>query len=98
MKSYFPRKTYRVSGFKVSNHAIKRMRTRGVTKSALRYNLRHKPLHVSSIKYNKSGRPSYIRYARNKVALAINPVTKNINTAWMYHTKLMKRFLKGKLK
>lgn len=95
MKLYFPRKSYRVSGFRVSSHAVKQMRSRGVTKSALRYNLKHKPLHTTGIKYNKRGRPSYIRYSRNKVALAINPRTNNINTTWKYHTKLMNKFLKG---
>ena len=64
------------------------MRSRGITKSALRYNLRHKPLHTTAIKYNRKGKPSYIRYSRNKIALAINPRTKNINTT--------NKFLKGK--
>lgn len=96
MRLYFPRRSYRVSGFRVSKHAVKQMRSRGVTKSAVRYNLRHKPLHTTGIKYNRRGRPSYIRYSRNKVALAINPMTNNVNTTWKYHTKLMKRFLKGK--
>ena len=95
MRSYFPRRSYKVSGFRVSCHAVKRMRSRGVTKSALRYNLKHKPLHTTNVKYNKRGWPSYIRYSKNKVALAINPKTKNINSVWKYHTKLMNRFLKG---
>lgn len=72
------------------------MRCRGVTKSALRYNLRHKPLHITEIKYSRRGKPSYIRYSSNKIALAINPNTKNINTTWKYHTKLMNKYLKGK--
>lgn len=96
MKIYFPRRSYKVSGYKVGVHAVKRMRSRGVAKSAVRYNLNHRPLHTTAIKYNKRGRPSYIRYSRNKVALAINPRTKHINTVWRYHTKLMNRFLKGK--
>ncbi len=96
MRLYFPRKSYRVSGHRVSVHAVKQMRYRGVTKSALRYNLKHKPLHLTNIKYNKRGRPSYVRYGRNKIALAINPRTKNINTVWQCHTKLMNRFLRGK--
>lgn len=96
MRLYFPRRSYKVSGYRVSKHAVKQMRSRGVTKSALRYNLKHKPLHTTAIKYNNRGRPSYIRYSRNKVALAINPKTNNINTTWKYHTKLMNRFLKGK--
>ena len=45
IKTYFPRRSY-----KVSNHAVKQMRSRGVTKSALRYNLRNKPLHTAGIK------------------------------------------------
>ena len=96
MRMYFPRRPYRVCGHRVGAHAVKRMRSRGVTKSALRYNLKHKPLHTTNIKYNKRGRPSFIRYSRNKVALAINPKTRHVNTVWKYHTKLMNRFLKGK--
>lgn len=95
MRSYFPRKPYRVSGYKVGYHAIKRMRSRGVTKSAVRYNLTHKPLHTSQIKYNKRGWPSYKRFSRNKTVLAINPKTKHVNSTWPYHTKLMNKFLKG---
>lgn len=95
MKAYYPRKSYRVSGYKIGNHAIKRMRSRGVTKSALRYNLTHKPLHISKIRYNNKGRPSYLRYSRNKTVVAINPNTKHINTTWKYHTRLMNKFLKG---
>jgi len=96
MRLYFPRRPYKVSGYKVGIHAIKRMRSRGVIKSAVRYNLRHKPLHVGPVKYSKRGRPSYLRYARNKTVLAINPKTKHVNSVWPYHTKLMNRFLKGK--
>lgn len=95
MKMYYPRKTYRVQSFKIGSHAIKRMRIRGVTKSAIRYNLTHKPLHISQIRYNKKGRPSYLRYSRNKTVVAINPRTNHINTTWRYHTKLMNKFLKG---
>ena len=95
MKTYFPRRPYKVCGHRVGVHAISRMRSRGVSKSALRYNLKHKPLHVTATRY-KRGRPSYVRFSRNKVALAINPKTRHINSAWPYHTKLMERFLKGK--
>lgn len=49
MKLYFPRRSYKASGYKVGNHAIKRMWSRGVTKSAIRYNLTHKPLYVSQV-------------------------------------------------
>lgn len=96
MRLYFPRKPYRINGYRVGGHAIKRMRSRGVTKSAVRYNLTHKPLHITTIRYNKRGRPSYLRYSRNKTVVAINPRTKNINTTWKFHTKLMNKFLKGK--
>ena len=96
MKSYYPRKVYKVCGHRDGAHAVKRMRERCITKSAVRYNLKHKPLHTSPIRYNKRGWPSSIRYSRNKVALAINPRTKNINTLWQYHTRLMNKFLKGK--
>ena len=72
-----------------------RMQSCGVTKKALRYNLTHKPLHISQIRYNKRGRPSYLRYSRNKTVVAINPSTKHINTTWKYHTRLMNKFLKG---
>lgn len=95
MKAYYPRKSYRVSGYKIGSHAIKRMRSRGFTKSELRYNLTHKPLHISKIRYNNKGRPSYLRYSRNKTVVAINPNTKHINTTWKYHTRLMNKFLKG---
>ena len=80
MKLYFPRRSYRVSGFRVSSHAVKQMRSRGVTKSALRYNLKHKPLHTTGIKYNKRGRPSYIRYSRNKVKIKRHE--KRASTKW----------------
>ena len=95
MKLYFPRKSYKVSGFKVGRHAVKRMRSRGVTKSALRYNLTHKPIHTTSIRYNRKGKPSYLRYSRNKTVAAINPKNKHVNTTWKYHTKLMNKFLRG---
>ena len=95
MRSYFPKRAYRVSGYRVGKHAVSRMRTRGVTKSALRYNLTHKPLYISKTKYNRRGRPSYLRYSRNRVVAAINPKTKHVNTTWKYHTKLMNKFLKG---
>jgi len=70
------------------------MRSCGITKSALRYNLSHKPIHTTLIRYNKGG-PSYLRYSRNNVVAAINPKTNHINTTWKYHTKLMNKFLKG---
>lgn len=95
MRSYFPRRSYKVSGYKIGSHAVKRMRTRGVTKSAMRYNLTHKPLHTTPIRYNRRGKPSFLRYSRNKTVVAINPRTKHINTTWKYHTKLMNKFLKG---
>lgn len=96
MRPYYPRRPYQIRGFRVSAHAVKRMRSRNITKSSVSYNLKHKPLHLTSIRYNKKGRPSYLRYSRNKIVVAINPKTKNINTVWKYHSRLMNKFLKGK--
>ena len=55
----------------------------------------HKPIHTTSIRYNRRGKPSYLRYSRNKTVAAINPKTKHVNTTWKYHTKLMNKFLRG---
>lgn len=95
MRYYFPRKPYKVCGYKVGAHALKRMKSRGITKFDLRFNLSRKPLHISPVRYNKRGRPSYLRYSRNKTVVAINPKTNHINTTWRYHTRLMNKFLKG---
>lgn len=42
-RKIIPKKAYNTSGYYVTNHAVKRMNERQVSKGELGYNLRHKP-------------------------------------------------------
>jgi hypothetical protein len=89
-KKYYPRKPYVVNHYKVSKHAIIRMKQRKVGKGDLGYNLCKKPVLITAVKFRYDGRPSYERYADNKIVSAINPKTKRVITVrWFHWRRLM---------
>lgn len=78
----------------VSEHAAKRIITRGVSTEDLRDCLT-RPLGVGKIKYDEFGRPS-IQYIGEKATAAVNPETGEIATAWPTGSKRAEKLKKAK--
>lgn len=82
-----PKEPYKVKGYYITAHAIKRMNERRISKGQLYYNLTRKPLEITKVKYDNNGRPSYRRSSKNKITSAINPNNENVVSVNRLHTK-----------
>ena len=72
------------------------MKERQITKGEIYINLTTKPIHLTDVKYDNSGRPSYRRSSRNKITTAINPINNNVTSVNRLHTKTFNKLMKGK--
>lgn len=91
-----PNKPYRVKEYNVTKHCVDDMNARKITKGEVYVNLTTKPIHVTQIKYDEAGRPSYRRSSINKITTAINPNNNNVTSVNRLHTKTYIKIMKGK--
>lgn len=92
----FPKEPYKVKKYYVTQHAVQRMNERKISKGSLYYNLIRKPLAISNVKFDNSGRPSYNRIAKNKICSSINPSNNNVVSVHKIHTKEYNKLIKRK--
>ena len=86
-----PKKPYNTSGYYVTNHAVKRMNERKVSKGELGYNLRHKPRFKTSLTMDYGDEPFYGRFSWNRIFTAINPFRKRVITVYPYGERTLKK-------
>ena len=91
-----PQTPYKVRDYYVTDHAVKRMNERCISKGQLYYNLTRKPLEVTKVKFDNEGRPSYRRSSTNKITSAINPNNKNVVSVNRLHTKEYAKLIEKK--
>lgn len=90
-RKIIPKKPYNTSGYYVTNHAVKRMNERQVSKGELGYNLRHKPRFKTSVTNDYGNEPSYGRFSWNRIFAAINPFRRRVITTYPYGEKTLKK-------
>lgn len=86
-----PKKPYNTSGYYVTNHAVKRMNERKVSKGELGYNLRHKPRFKTSLTMDYGDEPFYGGFSWNRIFTAINPFRKRVITVYPYGERTLKK-------
>lgn len=89
-----PKKPYWVGWHKITEHAVKRMNEREITKGDVHENLTTKPIHKSKWRLDKQGRPSYERYSKNKIITRINPLNQKVTTVTKMHTRIFNKYNK----
>lgn len=75
-----PKKPYWVGWHKITEHAVKRMNEREITKGDVHENLTTKPIHKSKIKWDEKRRPSYQRTSKNSITTSINPFNQKVTS------------------
>ena len=90
-KKIIPKKPYNTSGYHVTDHAVKRMKERNVSKGELGHNLRHRPRFKTSVTMNYGNEPSYGRFGWNRIFAAINPFRKRVITVYPYGERTLKK-------
>ncbi len=91
-----PKKPYKVKKYNITKHGVYDMNLRKITSGEVYINLTTKPIHVSKVKYDEYGRPSYRRSSKNKITTAINPKNHNVTSVNRLHTKTYEKIMKEK--
>ncbi len=91
-----PKEPYKVRKYNVTKHCVDDMNERKITKGEVYVNLTTKPIHVTEVKCDDKGRPSYRRSSKNKITTAINPKNNNVTSVNRLHTKTYNKIMKGK--
>lgn len=91
-----PKNPYKVRKYNVTKHCVDDMNERKISKGEVYVNLTTKPIHVTEVKYDDKGRPSYRRSSKNKITTAINPKNNNVTSVNRLHTKTYNKIMKGK--
>lgn len=94
-KKLFHKKPYKAYKHIVSAHAVYDMNLRGISKGKVGYNLSHKALFATPVKYDYRKRPAYKRFADNKVLTIINPDNKKVCSVRNYHTSEILEYFKN---
>lgn len=90
-KKIIPKKPYKTHGHYVTAHAVYDMNKRDISKGELGYNLRKRPVLKTSVKKDSKGRPSYLRFALNRILSVINPITKAVCSVRHYRGRELRK-------
>lgn len=90
-----PDKEYRDGLYKITFHAVKRMKERGINKGEVHVNLHTTPLKKTKTKKDQFNRKSYERYNKNMTNVRVNPVKLTVPTmnrfSWKSYNKKFNR-------
>lgn len=90
-KKIVPRKTYKTHGWFVTDHAVKDMNTRMVSKGELSYNLITKPLYMLPVLLDSKNRHFRVRFSDNRIFTVTNPINRCVASVRKYKNKELRK-------